>query len=169
MAPTKDDHVLEDLSATTTGPALRHRILPRTAARNATGLDTHRPDSVHDGRIEDRVTVEDEVLRRGVEGKRFSQLLDDPRRCRVERRVDVQDTSPTVLYYEGRAFVRRDDWKLVNLNAPFDESTFELYNLADDPGETTNLRDTEPERFAAMVRLWHAQRQEIGIVLPDGQ
>ncbi|NIW23272.1 MAG: sulfatase-like hydrolase/transferase [Gammaproteobacteria bacterium] len=79
------------------------------------------------------------------------------------------DDYATVLYYEGRAFVRQDDWKLVNLNAPFDDSTFELYNLADDPGETTNLRDTEPERFAAMVRLWHAKRQELGILLPEDQ
>lgn len=75
----------------------------------------------------------------------------------------------TVLYYEGRAFVRQGDWKLVNLEPPFNESTYELFNLADDPGETTDLRDSEPERFAAMVRLWHAKRQEIGILLPEGQ
>ena len=79
------------------------------------------------------------------------------------------DDYTTVLYYEGRAFVRQGDWKLVNLNPPFDESTFELYNLANDPGETTDLRDSEPERFAAMVRLWTAQRQELGILTPEGQ
>ena len=76
------------------------------------------------------------------------------------------DGYATVLYYEGRAFVRQDEWKLVNLNAPFDDSTFELYNLANDPGETTNLRHSEPERYAAMVRLWHAKRQELGILVP---
>jgi arylsulfatase len=79
------------------------------------------------------------------------------------------DDYTTVLYYEGRAFVRQDDWKLVNWEPPFDESTFELYNLGDDPGETTNLRESEPERYAEMVALWHARRQALGILLPEGQ
>jgi arylsulfatase len=79
------------------------------------------------------------------------------------------DDYTTVLYYEGRAFVRQDDWKLVNWEPPFDESTFELYNLGDDPGETTNLRESEPERYAQMVELWHARRQALGILLPEGQ
>ncbi len=75
----------------------------------------------------------------------------------------------TVLYYEGRAFVRQGDWKLVNLEAPFDESTYELFNLAVDLGETTNLRHSEPQRYTEMVELWHSKRREIGILLPDAQ
>ncbi|MDH3509128.1 MAG: arylsulfatase, partial [Gammaproteobacteria bacterium] len=77
------------------------------------------------------------------------------------------DDYATVLYYEGRAFIRQGDWKLVNLHPPFDETTYELFNLADDPGETTNLRNREPARFAALVELWHARRQELGILLPE--
>jgi len=72
-----------------------------------------------------------------------------------------------VLYHKGRAFVREGDWKLVNLEPPFDESAFELFNLAEDPGETTNLRDREPERFTAMLELWRTKREELGILIPD--
>jgi len=72
-----------------------------------------------------------------------------------------------VFYLRGRAFIRQGDWKLTNLDPPFEESRLELFNLADDPGETTNLAARDPERFAAMVGLWHAKRQELGILLPE--
>ena len=58
MAATKDDYVIEKLSATTADPALRHGVLPRTAVPDATRLDTHRLDSVQDSRTENRVSVE---------------------------------------------------------------------------------------------------------------
>ncbi len=77
------------------------------------------------------------------------------------------DDYSTVLYHKGRAFVREGDWKLVNLEPPFDESAFELFNLADDPGETTNLRDREPARFTAMLELWRSKREELGILIPE--
>ena len=74
VALTKDDHVLENLPPATTDPAFRHGILPRTAVRDALGFDAHRPHSVHDGRIEDRVTVEDEILSRGRSTQVFGRL-----------------------------------------------------------------------------------------------
>ena len=73
----------------------------------------------------------------------------------------------TTLYHGGRAFIRQGKWKLVNLEPPFVESEFELYNLEADPGETTNQAGVEPQRFAMMVELWREKRQELGIVLPS--
>ncbi len=73
----------------------------------------------------------------------------------------------TTLYHEGRAFIRQGKWKLVNLEPPFAESEFELYDLEADPGETTNLAEVEPQRFLMMVELWREKRRELGIVLPS--
>jgi len=73
----------------------------------------------------------------------------------------------TVLYHNGRAFIREGNWKLVNLDGPFDESRFELFDLANDPGETVNLAQREPERLAALLRLWTVKRRELGILLPE--
>ncbi|HSG64791.1 MAG TPA: arylsulfatase, partial [Gammaproteobacteria bacterium] len=73
------------------------------------------------------------------------------------------DDYPTVLYHRGRAFIRQGSWKLVNLEPPFDESRLELFDLASDPGETTNLAAREPARVRALLDLWHAQRRELGI------
>ncbi len=72
----------------------------------------------------------------------------------------------TILYLEGHAYLRQGDWKLVNLDPPFSEADFELFNITDDPGETTNLRGREPERYAAMLALWDTKRNELGILLP---
>jgi arylsulfatase A-like enzyme len=82
--------------------------------------------------------------------------------------AEVHDsTYVTTLYHGGHAFVRQGRWKLVNLEAPFDESGFELFDIEADPGETTNLAVAEPERFRDMLRLWREQRRKLGIVLPS--
>lgn len=77
------------------------------------------------------------------------------------------DSYTTTLFHEGRAFLRQGRWKLVNLEPPFDESKFELFDVEADPGETTNLAEAEPERLADMIELWRVQRMKLGIVLPE--
>jgi len=72
-----------------------------------------------------------------------------------------------VLYHRGRAFLRKGDWKLSNLNAPFDESAMELYYLADDPGETVNLAESNPEKYRELIDDWRRERRRLGIVLPQ--
>jgi len=72
----------------------------------------------------------------------------------------------TTLYHGGRAFIRQGMWKLVNLDPPFDESRFELFNLENDPGETENLAEVEPDKFAELIALWRVERKKLGIVLP---
>jgi arylsulfatase len=79
----------------------------------------------------------------------------------------VHDSSyVTTLYHAGHAFVRQGRWKLVNLEPPFDESEFQLFDVDADPGETTDLRAVQQERFLAMISLWREQRLKLGIVLP---
>ncbi len=73
----------------------------------------------------------------------------------------------TVLSHGGRAYVRQGDWKLVNLEPPFDERRLELFNLAQDPGEATNLASREPARVRALLELWRTERRRLGIILPE--
>ena len=77
------------------------------------------------------------------------------------------DEYVTTLYHGGRAYLRQGDWKIVTLDPPFDESKFELFNIADDPGEVHNLAEAEPERYQALLELWRTERQELGIILPE--
>ncbi|MCG8440652.1 MAG: sulfatase-like hydrolase/transferase, partial [Caulobacterales bacterium] len=57
--------------------------------------------------------------------------------------------------YGGRAYFE-GDWKLVWLWPPEGAGDWALYNLADDPGETDDLRAAHPERAAAMIAAWEA-------------
>jgi arylsulfatase A-like enzyme len=72
----------------------------------------------------------------------------------------------TVFSHRGRAFVRQGDWKIVTLNGPFDEADFELFNIADDPDETEDLRFSEPEKFEELLDIWREKRREYGIIVP---
>ena len=72
----------------------------------------------------------------------------------------------TTLYHGGRALVRKGKWKLVNLESPFDESGFELFNIEEDHGEMVDLAGVEKEKMSDMLALWRSERRKLGIVLP---
>lgn len=82
------------------------------------------------------------------------------------RRVHDADYVSTLMYNQY-AYVRQGDWKLLTLEQPFDERDFELFDLSRDPGETTDLSSQHPERRAALLELWRAERRRFGITLPE--
>jgi len=73
----------------------------------------------------------------------------------------------TILSHRGRSFVRQGRWKIVTTTGPFDESNFELFDIAADPGEVNNLAAAEPEKLATLIEIWRTQREEMGIILPE--
>ena len=77
------------------------------------------------------------------------------------------DEYVTALYHRGRAFLRKGPWKIVTLDPPFDEKYFELYDVVEDPGETTDLRESEPAKYDELIELWREERRRLGIVLPQ--
>jgi arylsulfatase A-like enzyme len=54
---------------------------------------------------------------------------------------------------------REGDWKLIE---QYEDGSLELYNLAKDPGETTDLAAAEPARVAAMRGKLEAWRRGVG-------
>ncbi len=71
------------------------------------------------------------------------------------------------LFHRNRAYVRQGKWKITQIESPFEETGFALYDLAADPGETTDLSQQFPERRAELIELWRQQRLELGIILPS--
>jgi len=69
----------------------------------------------------------------------------------------------------GNRALRQGDWKIVwDASAPDGERGWQLFNLAEDPAEQFDLAADEPQRFAAMQRLWHQYERNNGVVLTSG-
>ncbi len=72
-------------------------------------------------------------------------------------RVETDGVSPSEEINDGLRAVREGDWKLVKSGV---RENWELYNLATDVGETTNLADLRPEIVQQLVSpydAWSAQ------------
>ncbi len=70
---------------------------------------------------------------------------------------------PVYHHDEPASAVRKGDWKLIhNL---VDDQLY-LYHLAKDPGETSNLNDTKPEKSAELYLLLEQWREEVKAEFP---
>ncbi len=64
----------------------------------------------------------------------------------------------------GSGALRRGEWKITFVPAPKGPQRWELFNIKSDPGETTDLRDREPQVFAELLALWEDYRKDVGVV-----
>ncbi|WP_235941710.1 sulfatase [Cyclobacterium roseum] len=60
--------------------------------------------------------------------------------------------------------VRKGKWKLHHY---FEEDDYELYNLEEDPGETTNLAEREPEIRDQLIKMLEGWRKEVHAPVPN--
>lgn len=69
----------------------------------------------------------------------------------------------------GQSAYFQDNWKLVRTNAPFGDGVWRLYDISVDPGETRDLAQAEPARFAQMRAAYDAWAEENGVLpVPEG-
>ncbi|MSR60525.1 MAG: sulfatase [Planctomycetaceae bacterium] len=59
--------------------------------------------------------------------------------------------------------IRDGDWKLIE---HLEDGTWELFNLAEDAGETKNLAETSPQHGIPLLSKLHAWRKSVGAQLP---
>jgi arylsulfatase A-like enzyme len=67
----------------------------------------------------------------------------------------------------GSRAVRKGDLKLLWLAKPFGSGDWELYDLANDPGELNGLSKQRPQLLDDMVEIWEQYARETGVVLPS--
>ncbi len=58
--------------------------------------------------------------------------------------------------FNGQGMVRAGDWKAIRILPPMGDGEWHLYNVSRDPGERSDLKAVEPERFKAMMASWRA-------------
>ncbi len=69
----------------------------------------------------------------------------------------------------GNAALYRGDYKLVRNMPAYGDGQWRLYNIAADPGETSDLAAAQPELFASMRAAYDAYAAENGVLaLPEG-
>lgn len=96
-----------------------------------------------------------------VRGKSFRALLSDAnQQIHGENRIFAME-----LF--GRRAVRRGDWKLTWEEAPSGENRWELFNLKEDPGETTDLSRESPDVMQSLIDRWSVYVTDVGVILPN--
>jgi arylsulfatase/uncharacterized sulfatase len=69
----------------------------------------------------------------------------------------------------GNAVLFKGEYKLVKNLPPYGDGRWRLYNITTDPGETTDLSGSDPERFATMQTDYAAFAKANNVLpMPDG-
>ncbi|HMQ08212.1 MAG TPA: arylsulfatase [Saprospiraceae bacterium] len=70
------------------------------------------------------------------------------------------------LEHRSYAMIRKGDWKIIQIQRPFDENHFELYNLSEDLAEEFDLKDIHPDKFSEMLKEWENFYRKMKIRIP---
>ena len=66
----------------------------------------------------------------------------------------------------GGRWMRQGDYKAVMLAEPYGPAVWQVYNLAEDPGETRDLADEKSELLQDLKAAWDHYAEDVGVVLP---
>ena len=64
----------------------------------------------------------------------------------------------------GHRSIRQGDWKIVWDRTQGENTRWQLFNLAEDAMETTDLADSNPEQLAEMLRFWDRYVEDSGVI-----
>jgi len=67
----------------------------------------------------------------------------------------------------GMDAYRRGDWKVLRLPPPFGNGDWQLYNLAEDPGEIQNVAAQQPDLVAELALGWSEYAEANGVIHPN--
>lgn len=62
-----------------------------------------------------------------------------------------------------RQALRKGRWKAVLIPPPYGPGVWQLYDLAQDPGETDDRSGSEPEKLEELLRHWEEYVKEVGV------
>jgi len=64
----------------------------------------------------------------------------------------------------GGKWLRKGDYKAVQVPAPYGPNEWQLFNISTDPGETNNLAKEYPEKLEDLENAWNTYAKEVGVV-----
>lgn len=84
---------------------------------------------------------------------------------KTESPRSAQDTLGWEIF--GNRAIRQGEWKIRWQHKPLGKGAWELFNLAKDPAERTDLAAAQPEKVKSMVALWDAYARDNNVILPN--
>jgi arylsulfatase A-like enzyme len=106
-----------------------------------------------------------------IKGKSWIPLFGRGKKTEDEELWHIHSSSEPVGWeLFARAAMRKGDWKIVHIEkskggaGEADGSGWELFNVVDDPGETRDLAQAQPEKLAELLQCWDQYVVECGIV-----
>jgi arylsulfatase len=97
-----------------------------------------------------------------INGVRQLPLEGTSFRAALANSVAPSKTGPQYFEQFGHRGIWHDGWKAVAFHqtgTSFDGDTWELYKLDEDFSETNDLAGAEPERLAALIKLWWTEAE----------
>jgi len=84
--------------------------------------------------------------------------------------TEVRDANtPLGVEVSGHSALYRGDYKLVRTPPPLGDNSWRLYDIARDPGETTDLAAAMPDLVQTMLADYEAYADRVGVLdLPPG-
>ena len=101
---------------------------------------------------------QDTIASFGMKGRNLLDKIENPK-----------DSSKTFLMVKelfGRRSVRKGNWKIVWQGPPYGSGQWQLFNLALDPGEQSDVSARYPEILASLVEDWDQYVVQNQIILP---
>jgi hypothetical protein len=74
------------------------------------------------------------------------------------------DNEPVGYELGGNAALFRGDYKIMKNRGPIGDGEWHLYNLADDPGESKDLKDREVAVFRSMLQAYDRYVEDFGVL-----
>lgn len=85
-----------------------------------------------------------------IRGKSWVKYLSNPDSVDLIHQKD--DTVGWELF--GHGALRKGDWKITFLAKPYGDEIWHLYNIKNDPGETKDLSEENPEKYQELIKDW---------------
>jgi arylsulfatase len=103
-------------------------------------------------------------------GRKVHPLLGRPMMKVLKGESDIVYDNDIAVSWElfGFRAVRKGDFKLLWLPAPFGVDDWQLYDLSKDPAELNDLSQERPKLRNEMVEIWNQYSTEMGVILPPG-
>jgi arylsulfatase/uncharacterized sulfatase len=69
----------------------------------------------------------------------------------------------------GNSALYKGDWKITRSMPPVGDAQWRLFNMMEDPGETVDLSETQPDTMADMLASYAAYADSVGVLeMPEG-